>query len=147
MPLPSRLTRRFAARLCRRFYLPTALSGKRCTLSCERMAGLSLTALMRWLSVARTSRPACSPVRIRFRHVSLRQPTCPMFLLRLLPSVASAPKTSGKNRDAEAKAKRAALGRCKNPNCKFAHVCPIPLLNGKPCGQKHTVAEHQRTKH
>ena len=38
---------------------------------------------------------------------------------------------------------RAALGRCKNPNCKFSHVCPVPL----PCGQKHTAAEHQRTKH
>ena len=42
---------------------------------------------------------------------------------------------------------RVVLGRCKNPSCKFAHVCPVPLPNGKPCGQKHTAAEHQRTKH
>ena len=42
---------------------------------------------------------------------------------------------------------RAALGRCRNPNCKFAHVCPVSLANGKPCGQKHSAAEHQKTKH
>ena len=36
---------------------------------------------------------------------------------------------------------RAALGR------KFAHVCPAPFASGKPCGQKHSAAEHQKTKH
>ena len=42
---------------------------------------------------------------------------------------------------------RGALGRCKNPQCKFSHLCPVPLPNGKPCAQKHTALEHNKTKH
>ena len=41
--------------------------------------------------------------------------------------------------------KRYALGKCSNPNCRYAHLCPLPLPSGKPCGQKHTVAEHKNT--
>ena len=42
---------------------------------------------------------------------------------------------------------RGALGRCKNPQCKFTHRCPVPLPSGKPCGQQHTALEHTKTKH
>ena len=42
--------------------------------------------------------------------------------------------------------KRYAVGKCSNPNCRYAHL-PIPLPSGKPCGQKHTAAEHKNTAH
>ena len=42
---------------------------------------------------------------------------------------------------------RGALGRCKNPQCKFTHRCPVPLPSGKPCGQQHTALDHAKTKH
>ena len=42
---------------------------------------------------------------------------------------------------------RGALGRCTDPNCPRSHLCPVPLPNGKPCGQKRTALEHLSTKH
>ena len=42
---------------------------------------------------------------------------------------------------------RGALGRCTDSNCPRSHLCPVPLPNGKPCGQKHTALEHLSTKH
>ena len=40
-----------------------------------------------------------------------------------------------------------ALGKCKNPSCKYFHGCPIMLPCGKPCGQPHTAAEHAAAPH
>ena len=42
---------------------------------------------------------------------------------------------------------RGALKRCTDSNCPRSHLCPVPLPNGKPCGQKHTALEHLSTKH
>jgi len=40
-----------------------------------------------------------------------------------------------------------ALGKCSNPNCKYAHVCPVMLPSGKPCGQPHSALEHAAAPH
>ena len=40
---------------------------------------------------------------------------------------------------------RGALGRCTDSNCPRSHLCPVPLPNGKPCGQKRTALEHLST--
>ena len=42
---------------------------------------------------------------------------------------------------------RFAVGKCTKEDCRFFHGCPVPLPNGKPCGQPHTALEHAKTPH
>eukprot|EP00439_Symbiodinium_sp_Y106_P016096 s8554_g2.t1 len=42
---------------------------------------------------------------------------------------------------------RFAVGKCTKTDCKFVHGCPVPLPNGKACGQPHTALEHGKTPH
>ena len=40
------------------------------------------------------------------------------------------------------------MTQCKTGSgCRYAHVCPIPGPDGKPCGLKHKVAAHDKTPH
>ena len=40
-----------------------------------------------------------------------------------------------------------AIGKCTKSDCKFVHGCPVPLPNGKACGQPHTALDHGKTPH
>ena len=42
---------------------------------------------------------------------------------------------------------RFAVGKCTKEDCRFFHGCPVPLPNGKACGQPHTALEHGKTPH
>ena len=42
---------------------------------------------------------------------------------------------------------RFAVGKCTKEDCRFFHGCPVPLPNGKPCGQPHTAIDHGKTPH
>ena len=42
---------------------------------------------------------------------------------------------------------RFAVGKCTKEDCRFFHGCPVPLSNGKACGQPHTALEHGKTPH
>ena len=64
-----------------------------------------------------------------------------------LPAAQAFDKSWFKKIDGVEVCMRGALGRCKNPQCKFTHRCPVPLSSGKPCGQQHTALDHAKTKH
>ena len=42
---------------------------------------------------------------------------------------------------------RFAIGKCTKDDCRFVHACPVPLPNGKPCGQPRTALEHAKASH
>ena len=75
----------------RRFWLLTGLFGRQSIRSCAKMTGLSLTALMRLPFAGRTSRPVCSPGRVRSIPPTLApQRMCLQMFLLCLQVLASA---------------------------------------------------------
>ena len=42
---------------------------------------------------------------------------------------------------------RFAVGKCTKTDCRFVPGSPVPLPNGKACGQPHTALEHGKTPH
>ena len=36
---------------------------------------------------------------------------------------------------------------CKNPSCRFAHLCPVKLPSGRICLGTHPAWQHQDTPH